>query len=392
MKKSNIALCVFFLLMLAVLTVASIVNPVRKTSESENRELAQMPVINLNTIFDTSDNGFTKGYEKFVTDQFVWRDGWISIKTVFEKLLGKTVFNGVYIADDGYFIEYRSESDITGEKLELINKNIGYVKEYSDKIDEKLPGESVVAIAPTAALIHRDKLPSLADEYDWASLLKKTEETVGDSYVDIYSALAEHKDEYIYYRTDHHWTTDGAYYAYVEIIKKFGFEPLPKDKFNRICVTNEFYGTIISKVNMKTEADEIYVYEPEDGFDVTVQYETGDKNTLFNEEKLATKDKYAYFLGGNPGFLKIESHNAESDRVLVIAKDSYANCMIPFLTAHFAKIYVIDLREFNVSLAGFINTEQIPAMKRYEILDATDSLILYNASSFIDARELIKLP
>lgn len=393
MKKSNIIVSGFFLFILGVLTVASIFNPVRKTSESENRDLAQMPKLTIESLFDSSEKGFTKGYESFVTDQFVWRDGWIALKTGFEKLLGKTVFNGVYLADDGYFIEYRSEGSLNGDALEQIDKNIGYLKKYSDKMTAKLEGDTVIAVAPTAALVHADKLPDFNDEYDWKALLDEIGEAVGENYVDLYPVLSEHKDEYIYYRTDHHWTTDGAYYAYAEIIRKFGFEPLSKDELDRVLVADDFYGTIISKVNMDTEPDEIYSYEPKYGFDVTVQYETDTRDSFYSEEKLATKDKYAYFFGGNPGFLKIESHNAESDRVLVVAKDSYANCMIPFLACHFSKIYVIDLREFNVSLGGYINSEvQSEMMKPYEIIDATDTLVLYNASSLVDAKEIFKLP
>lgn len=393
MKKSNITVSVFFLLILGILTVSSIFNPVRESSESENRELAQMPALSLESLFDSSDKGFTKGYEKFVTDQFVWRDGWITVKNSFDKLLGKTVFNNVYLADDGYFIEYRSAGGLDAEALDRIENNIGYLKEYSDKMNEKLTGNTVIAIAPTAALIHADKLPRFNDEYDWKGLLDRIEVSVGESYADLYTTLQAHKDEYIYYRTDHHWTTDGAYLAYVEIIKEFGFEPIPKEDFDRVLVADDFYGTIISKVNMNSAPDEIYAFEPKSGFDVKVHYESGIKDSFYNEEKLATKDKYAYFFGGNPGFMKIESNNAESDRVLVLAKDSYANCMIPLLSCHFSKIYVIDLREFNVNLGDYVNTEvQSDIMKPYGIIDATDTLVLYNASSLVDARELFKLP
>ncbi len=391
MKKSNIIVSVFFLLLLSIITVASMTNPVRDKSESENRELAQMPTLNFDTLLDTSGKGFTKGYEKFVTDQFVWRDSWIGIKASFERFIGKSVFNNVYVADDGYFIEYRSESSLDKMTIEHIDNNIRYLKKFVEETNGKLSGNTVIAIAPTAALVHKDKLPRFTDEYDWEKLLSKIKEAVGDNYVDIYTVLKNHSDEYIYYRTDHHWTTDGAYLAYTEIIKEFGFEPVPKEEFDIKPVTEDFYGTVISKVNMNSQPDKIYVYEPQNGFDVTVQYAYEDKNTFFFEDKLETKDKYSYFFGGNPGFLKITSHNAESERSLVIAKDSYANCMIPFFASHFETIYVVDLREYNVLLADYINKELPQGSKRYEIMGATDALVLYNVSSFIDSRELNKL-
>lgn len=399
MKKSNIIVSAFFLVVLGVLTVASLFNPVREYSENENRELKQMPELTLNSFFDSSDEGFTKGYEKFVTDQFVWRDGWIGFKSGFDKIFGKTVINGVYLADDEYFIEYRSEM-LDADTRERIEKNIERLKKFSDRMTGKLSGNTVIAIAPTAALIHGDKLPTPNNEYDWKAFLDRIGEAIGENCVDLYLPLAEHKDEYIYYRTDHHWTTDGAYIAYEEIIKKFGFEPISKDDLNRVLVSDEFFGTVVSKINMDTKPDEIYAYEPKVGFDVSVYYETGKEDPYFNvvdtfysEEKLETKDKYGYFFGGNPGFLKIQSNNAESDRVLVVAKDSYANCMIPLLSCHFSKIYVIDLREFTRTNLGdcILVKPDENTTDNYSMIDATDVLVLYNASSLVDTKELVKL-
>lgn len=376
MKKANTAVCIFFLIVLAVLTVLSIVNPVRERSETENRELAQMPEFSAESVFDGS---FTKGYEDFVVDQFIWRDTWIQMKSSVERALGKTLSNGVYFADDGYYIEHKSESDLNSELLE---KNIGYLKVFCDKMSDAISGDAVVSIAPTAALVHSDRLPRFNDEFDWGGTLDSISGLLGEDFVELRGVLDEHKDEYIYYRTDHHWTTDGAYYAYTEIIKKFGFEPLGREEFNRVAVNEDFLGTVIAKLNVQTKPDTIVRYDPKVPLELSVSYNLGAKktDTLYAVEKLQTRDKYAYFLGGNDALLEIET-GIKNGRTLMLAKDSYANCMIPFLACHFEKIYVVDLRYFNLGVVEYTET----------VGDITDALVLYNISGFADDRYVFKL-
>ena len=376
MKKAKIIVCVFFFVLLAALTFASMVNPVRESSESENRPLAQMPEFSLEAIFGGE---FTKGYEDFVTDQFVWRDAWINIKSRVERLLGKTASNGVYFGKDGYFIERVTENDIDREQLD---KNIGQLEKFLENMTPEIQNKPVIALAPVAAMILEDKLPWLADEYDWDTLFDSLSERFGDSFVDLRSVLRANKDDYVYYRTDHHWTTDGAYLAYTEIIKKFGFEPLSKDEFDRVEISDAFLGTVIAKLNIKSDTDTIVKYDPKEAGKVTLNYNNGAlvTDSFYNDDKLLTRDKYAYFLGDNTALIEVETE-VDNGRVLVVSKDSYANCMLPMLACHFEKIYVIDLRYFNLGLVSY--TKQLG--------DVTDALVLYNVSGFSSAKELVKL-
>jgi len=376
MKKYKIIVSAFFIAALAFLTVASMVNPVRERSESENRNLAQMPKLSVKSVFDGS---FTKGYEDFVTDQFVWRDMWIQLKSSVERMMGKTLSNGVYFADDNYFIEHKSNADVDSELLE---RNIGFLKAFVENMSAQTDGKALVSIAPTASAVLADKLPKFNDEYDWNAALDNIADILGDSFVDLREVLNEHKDEYVFYRTDHHWTTDGAYYAYSEIIKEFGFEPLAKEDFARIVLSEDFLGTVIAKSNIKTEPDVMVKYEAISENPISVSYNLGAKvtNTLYDGSKLDTRDKYAYYLGGNDALIEINT-TVDNDRVLMIAKDSYANCLIPFLTSHFEKIYVVDLRYFNLGVSEY--TKQTG--------DVTDALVLYNASGFAADRYVFKL-
>ena len=376
MKKYKIAVSAFFIAALAFLTIASMVNPVRERSESENRSLAQMPKLSVESVFDGS---FTKGYEDFVTDQFVWRDMWIQIKSSTERLMGKTLSNGVYFADDNYFIEHKSDADIDEE---LFERNIGFLKEFVDNMSVQTEGKVLVSIAPTASVVHADKLPVFNDEFDWNASLDSISALLGESFVDLRKILDTHKDEYIFYRTDHHWTTDGAYYAYSELIKEFEFEPLGKESFERSVISEDFLGTVIAKLNISTQPDVMVKYEPLNPTLTSAKYNLGTKmtETLYDESMLDTRDKYAYFLGGNDGLIEIDT-TLDNGRVLLIAKDSYANCLIPFLTSHFEKIYVVDLRYFNPKVVQYAKG----------LGNVTDALVLYNVSGFAADRYVHKL-
>ncbi len=376
MKKANILVSVFFFVLIFALTVASMINPVREKSETENRDLAQMPELSVENIFDGS---FTRDYESFVTDQFVWRDAWINMKSQFERMFGRTHANGVYFAKDGYFIERKSENDVDVKQLD---ENTGYLEKLALELEKLELQGAVITLAPIASMVHDDKLPVFADEYDWDNKMDEISEKLGDTFVDLRAALRAHRDEYIYYRTDHHWTTDGAYYAYAELIKSFGFEPLPLERFERTELTDEFLGTVIAKLNISTKPDVMVRYDTIPSQKYEVIYNLTDKrDTFYNPEKLKIRDKYAYFMDGNPAFVEIGTEVANG-RTLAIAKDSYANCLIPFLTNHFEKIYVFDLRYFN---GGFVSFSK-------QLGDVTDMLVLHNISGFANEKTIVRLP
>lgn len=378
MKRSNLTICIVFTAILAVLTLASILNPVRERSETENRTLAQMPEFSAKTVFDGS---FTKGYEDFVTDQFVARDFWINLKVNTERALGRTEINDVYLGSDGYFFERKTESDIDEDQVAY---NLDCYRKFVDGLTEQ-GINAYVTLAPISVMINEDKLPFLADEYDFDRICDAAVRELDERFIELRPVLRMHSDEYLYYRTDHHWTSDGAYYAYRAIAEKFGFTPLEKSEFTTLDVTDNFFGTVIARLNIKTEPDTIKRYDPKDtklgGITITYNMTDTVKDTFYDESKLTVYDKYAYFLGGNDPYLEITT-GADSGRVLFLVKDSYANCLIPFLACHFDKIYVVDLRYFNAHTISFISNS---------CTDVTDALALYNVSGFAQDRYLIKL-
>lgn len=283
-------------------------------------------------------------------------------------LLQKKEINGVYLADDDYLIEQHLDSDFPEEtiakKLDLLNK---LVQQYP---------QTQVLIAPTADNILTEKLPFQAPYFDQSVFLARVKEMIGEEHViDVFPTLSEHAQEDIYYKTDHHWTTRGAYYAYLEWTKFNGFEPVDYSLDTLQAVTSDFEGTLQSKLNMPVRGEEIHVFPQTLTAPVKLKYDMMMETESFYESKyLSGKNKYGYFLDDNHGLIEITT-DGPAKKQLFIIKDSYANTMIPLLAEHYGKIYVLDLRYFNGKL--------FPFMESLDEYGNMDVLLLYNCVHFI---------
>lgn len=363
-RNAILTISVIFVMILA-LAAADFVKEDRKFSESENRVLASEPEFSKEALLAGT---YTEEYENYVTDQFIGRDKWIALKTRIDILLQKKNINGVYLADDDYLIEQHKPEDYTAEleqeKLELLQRLV-------ERWDAK------VMLVPTADNVLTEKMPENASYYDQVSFLAKVKNLVGEeNYVDVYSALSEHADEEIYYRTDHHWTSLGAYYGYEAWRLSEQKFPIIRDPERRETVTDDFLGTLHSRLNVSMKGDEIQYFVDTERLPVTITYDFSVTTDSFYEEShLETKNKYGYFLDDNHAFVEIQTGRPNGKSLFVI-KDSYANCTIPLLAQHYEKIYVLDLRYFNSRLFSF--------MEQYESEDEMDVLVLYNCIHFLE--------
>lgn len=361
--------------MVLILSLASLLAPAKTYSENENRMLAQFPALSGESILSGE---FTDGVEEYLSDQFVLRDMWISLKTGLEIGTLHKEIDGVYLAKDGYYIEHHEDSALFGEQAA---KNIDYIAEFVSSSDAA--GVPVkVLLAPTAEHILDKKLPAFAPVPDYDAFITDARSLLGDSLLDTVSAFEDAEDEYIYYKTDHHWTTLGAYYAYEDYIRSLDRQPVSVEEFEIETASTEFLGTIHSKIGVSSSYDTIELWHRagKREQEVTLHGESEIvMPTLYDREKLAVKDKYAVFLHGNVPVASIDT-DAESGRRLLVIKDSYANCFVPFLTAHFSHIDVIDLRYYSLSISEFIATQEI-----------TDVLVLYSEATLCTETSIFKI-
>lgn len=371
-KKSSYAIGGTFLLLIFGITIASLLVSDTAFSENENRYLAEKPEFSADALFSGS---YTKEYETYITDQFILRNTWIKMKTSLEYLLLKQDINGVYFAKDGYYIEKIDSTDVEQTQL---SKNESRLIEFIEKNKKQLGEDRVYALlAPTAFVALSDKLPLFATGFDQEGMMDRLALSIGENWVDTREVLKSHSDDSIYYKTDHHWTTTGAFYAYQEWAKQAGFVPMQQEDFDIEKVSDNFYGTLHSKINLSVEPDEIHLYQLEKPYKVNYNYgydmngkPSKEEETLYDLSRLQTKDQYTVFLKGNNSLVEIET-DVKNDRKLLIIKDSYAHCFAPFAVNHFEKTYMVDFRYFNMPISQFIEENQI-----------TDILVLYNAVSF----------
>ena len=324
----------------------------------------------------TIKNGeFQKKYEAYLSDQFPGRDGWVQLQTGVSRLFGKRESNGVYFGKEHYLLEKYTEEDFEAERMQTnLEALADFAKHASERADVK------VMMVPTKTWVLQEKLPSFAPTYDEQIFYDALERQFGKSgseiLIPVEQVLQAHSDEEIYYYTDHHWTTLGAWYGYGAYVEATGGNlenVLEKHDFELVC--SDFYGTSYAKVNQAAQSDEIYVYEPKET--LTVAYNMGEKTTdsLFEMEHLDSKDQYRVFTGGNQAVLEIAG-GTKNGKTLFVIKDSFANCMLPFLVEDFEKVVVVDLRQLNIGCSQLM-----------DMFEPTDVLILYNTAQFAKDRD-----
>lgn len=369
MKRQSILISAIFCLFLGGFLLAFLLLPSRAFSETENRVLAQWPR------FSTADflsGKYGQSLEHYLSDQFPLRDEWMALQSGASFAAGFREFNGVYLCGDTLI------SKVDEPDAALVEKNLQYLQALSDRTD--LP--VYFAPIPTAAEIWRDKLPAGATSYDEAafcgSLSSRLEKI---TVVDLLSALRAHSSEPLYYRTDHHWTTMGAYYGYAALMEAMGITPVPLEHYTPTTVTEDFQGTLYSSSGVHwLKPDSIELYVPDDGITVLSNFSgTPEPGSLYVEDYLAVKDKYSMFLGGNQPFCEIHNENADGGKLLIV-RDSYMDSEVPFLTQHFSDIYLMDLRYYRASVAEIAAQYDVDAI-----------VVSYGVSNFLKDDNLIFL-
>lgn len=360
-KSFNKIIALTFAIYLGGFLVLQIAAKDKSFSELENRVLAEKPEWIKK---DFLDGTYGEAFETYIADQFPMRNTFISVKSLAELLQGKKDNNGVYIGEDGYLLQKFETPD-----KELLEKNAVYLNAFGERFNTYL------MMVPTATKVYEDKLPSFATPYDEKEFIEtfKSKLDADIQFIELLEIMEAKEDEYIYYKTDHHWTTLGAYYGYTAFCQAYGIEPLGLEKFNQVSVSKSFYGSLFSKGNFTyLKPDTLHLFEPKDKAGVSVNYVATNKvtDTFYEMSRLETKDKYSVFLDSNHPMITIQTGMANGKKLAVV-KDSYANSMIPFLANHFEEIHILDLRFLNMPIATYVREQGIE-----------DVLLLYNVQNF----------
>lgn len=386
MKRVRIIIIIVFIGFFVLISGASLIIKDREFSPNENRYLAETPELSWDNILSGK---FQDGLEDYLRDQVCFRDGWITVKTGIQKACGDTDIGGAYVGKDGYDFEKITPEDVDEKQ---VDRNIKAVEDYFMMASETINKQKLsFLLVPTSGFVMQEKLPKNARLFDQAKYIDQVQKAMKDyNFVDVRDTLMDHNDEYIYYKTDHHWTSAGACLAYDVWSERTGGEAETEDGLVKNVVSDKFRGSLYSKIlDADSAYDEIWTYglQKDDAFgskDCTVTIDEKQQlDSIYDDEMLQKKDKYAYFLSGNYGQVHIQNQKAASKakgKNILIIKDSFANSFVPFVTQDYENIYMVDLRYYNGDMKSYLQEHNI-----------TDVLVLYNISNFISDRNLHKL-
>lgn len=385
-----------FALVLCGLSLTTAVLPKKERSENENRTLEQMPTIVNNNKLKTAKNpadvwnsikwkyinnregdAFKDDFETFLSDHLAGRELWVKFSNGIQRISGKQEINGVFTVDDQMIQLLKPFSQ--EQFLDNINAMDSFAERFPDK-------QMYLMIAPTVQELYTNKIPSYMSYLSERVVIDTAYKSlVNVGTIDCRSFMTNGTDEYLYYRTDHHWTSLGAYRAYQSAAKSLGYTAYGLSSFNIETVSSDFRGTLYSKTlddSITPDSIEYYTLtknEPQVKMTCINGSKVEEYDSLYVRDFLEQKDKYSSFTGSNVPVVTIET-NVDNDKTLLVIKDSYAHSLVPFLSKHYSKITMVDMRYINTDLNQLIRFN-----------DYSQVLFMFNAITFSEDDSLTKL-
>ena len=354
-----------FILCMILFFLLNLIVSDKEMSEEENRMLATMPKLTWSSL--TSGDFMTK-YEAYLADQFAGRNFWRSMKVGLSSLGGSREEEDILIGKDDYLLE-----KIVSPDQETLKENIEAIHLFANQ-NQDIP--MYMLLVPNAANVMSSRLPSFAAVQDQNRMFAQVKRELGDTveWLDAVEALNPHANEKIFYKTDHHWTSLGAFYTFSAVAEQMKIKADSASYFVSYPVSTTFNGMLAAKSGCRLNVkEEIYIYVPRDtDNDVVVNYVDEQRKTtsLFDASKLETRDQYAVFLGENTSVVDIKTVS-DSQRRLLLIKDSYANSFVSFLAPHFREIVLVDPRYYGGTIDEIMDTYRI-----------SDVLFLYSGNTF----------
>lgn len=336
------------LALLGVLGIITLLFPGPKLLELENRLAASWQWPSLES---TLDGAWAEDAEGFIKDRFPLRTCFISGNCFLEEaVLGKTEENGILIGRNGHM--YTRRFSWSEEEQRQFQKNI----EAVCTLGQTHPGLVTAMIVPPPSVIEPELLPAFAPQIDENGLFSQMADRLGErvSVLDLRESFTRQKEQQLFYRTDHHWTAAGALLAYEAYCQHMGLQPVIPEKDSAVEIF-PFLGTHYASTRLWNKQPDTLVYYPSETtmriYEVAGELEmtAGDSQPLVNEEKLNAYDKYGAFLDGNHGFIRIQGRGTGK---LLVVKDSYGNCFVPYLVENYDQIDVVDYRSYPYGVAS----------------------------------------
>lgn len=378
-NKNAVVTTVSFLLTLIIIAAASAALPKRNVSEMENRNLANIPAVSVQTLLDGS---WAYGMQMYTQDHIAGRDGWIDLCSSIEtSVFRKTEKDDILLGKDGWMFSKYFAAE--GADESRFDKNVDAVAEFCARYGNRV----TFILVPSAALIYADKLPNGAPQIEENTMLDaafSVASTNGSRILDLRESFFREKENIqLYYKTDHHWTIDGAYLAYLEYCSQTGIPAVFSPESHTRQDVPGFLGTHYLAARWKRARSEALSYYVTDSTMTVFEIDGEDMfmplydMELVNQEKLTHVDKYGAFLDGNHGYVELSGNG--TGKVLVV-KDSYANSFVPFLTENYKTVGVVDFRNYPYGLDSMIESREY-----------NEIIILYSLYRFMEDNHIVYL-
>lgn len=363
-KKLFIGLFFVFILLISI---SFLIIPPKTVSTEENRLLAQFPEVSVENI---KNGSFMKQFDEYTSDQIAGRNMFVKLSTYVKLAMGQNDINGVIKQGDTL---YAKRDTLNSTELEQVEKNIKYVSQFL-----RNNSNAYFGLIPTAIDIYDINYPNKLNQKEF---IDNVYSTIKNNTIDMYTSLYQHRDEPIYYKTDHHWTTRGAYYGFESIAKLLNMEVPKKNKYEINVLSEKFEGTTQSKLNIFVGYDQIQAWNLDKYNNYTrIVNDMESYDSLYDLEKLSSSEPYAVFLGGNNGKVDLINPNGNGKKILFI-KDSYSHCLAPFFLDDYSQVTLIDPRHSGMmGIQSYINQENFDYI-----------IVLYNVENFIASRQLVFL-
>lgn len=367
---------VVFLIFIYGMALWFIFSPKTDYSSSEKRYLQKFPDANVEKVLSGE---FGSEFETFFADQFPQRNTWVGLNAYTALAEGNNGASGVYNCKNGYLINKPVSTDNN------LDKNVGAVVDFAKSIDTP----TTVMLVPSTGYIVDDVLPTFHDKYNDDEDISKISSTLSKDKIGFVDLRERFKSEYkngsqLYYKTDHHWTTKGAYTGYQELCKTLGITPIDDSTLKKDSYP-DFYGTTYSSSGFwLTPPDNIEIWNNPKNSDrnISVKITEGanikTSGSMYFTDHLKEDDKYPVFIDGNHALTEITNTNAKNGTILLI-KDSFSHSLAPFLAENYSKVVLVDLRYYKESVSDLVTTynpEQVVVLYGIDNL-ATDTDIVW---------------
>ncbi len=339
----DLALIFLFWSLIVVISVATLIKNPQEISKSEGRALAQFPDASINSIINGE---YFEGLRDFYSDQLALKSSFTKIYASNRLALGDREINGVVLCKNSALV---ARTDTKNENI--LQKNLDTIKDLCNRSSSAL-----LFVAPDSIQVYENHLPTLLKR----SIVKETFINAR-----FYKKASSDSEKY-YYKTDHHWTSAGAFEAYREICRELSVKALDEVFFTKQTVTQSFCGSAYRRSALPLSfvtPDQItlYRYDGDSEFSVKDIENSTTLCGMYDLDELSGADPYRVFLGGNYAHISTENESVEKRARMLIIKDSFANSVIPFLAYHY-DLDIVDPRYATVQTAKSISLDDFDAV------------------------------